>query len=151
MKSKNIILLFIGLFFSTFLVAQNVKQNKSAHWGNRHVKSSSKGGKPTNAIGYLSEGNLAAFAKEDQLFKESLTPELEQLGITASDWNKAQDKLRDQWRLMNSKSFKKAIKELNQDIFSKHNCIAVYAEYGGKGGQKAMTIYDKKTWESLPE
>ena len=141
------------LFVATSFIAQgqNVKQNKSADWGNRHVKSSSKGGQPDNAVGYLSEGNLAYFSSNDSLFLEQITPELIELGITESNWQTVQDKLRSRWSLTNNKDFKKAIQELNDEIFYKHNCVAVYAEYGGKGGQKAVTIYTKEVWDSLPD
>ncbi|AZQ65085.1 hypothetical protein EI427_22990 [Flammeovirga pectinis] len=150
MKKLQIFLLFLGVLISSLSFAQNVKQNKSANWGNRHVKSSSKGGKPENAIGYISEGNLAAFSDKDSLFLEALTPELKALGITTSEWEGIQNKLRTSWTLTKKSTFKKAIDELNKEVFSNHNCIAVYAEYGGKGGQKAMTVYSKETWDLLP-
>ena len=136
---------------ASYSYSQGVNQKKSANMGNRHVKSSSKGGMPDNAIGYLSEGNLAFFSSADSLFLEDLTPELESLGITQKEWTSVQSKLRERWTLTNNADFKKAIEELNQELFSKHNCVAVYAEYGGKGGQKAMTIYTKEVWESLPD
>ncbi|MBB6462638.1 hypothetical protein [Flammeovirga kamogawensis] len=150
MKKLHIVLLFLGVLISSLSFAQNVKQNKSANWGNRHVKSSSKGGKPDNAVGYLSEGNLAAFSDKDSLFLEDLTPDLEDLGITTSEWESIQNKLRTCWTLTKKAAFKKAIDELNNEIFSNHNCVAVYAEYGGKGGQKAMTVYSKEAWNLLP-
>lgn len=144
-------LLILSVLFSTLSFGQNVKQNKSADWGNRHVKSSSAGGQPENAVGYLSEGNLAYFSSTDSLFLEQLTPELKKLGITESEWEYVQDKLRSRWSLTNNSDFKKAIQELNDEIFYKYDCVAVYAEYGGKGGQKAMTIYTKEVWDSLPD
>lgn len=148
---KTTSLFILSILFSTLSFGQNVKQNKSADWGNRHVKSSSKGGQPDNAVGYLSEGNLAYFSSKDSLFLEQLTPELKELGITESKWESVQNKLRSRWTLTNNKDFKLAIQELNDEIFYKHNCVAVYAEYGGKGGQKAMTIYTKEVWDSLPD
>ena len=48
-------------------------------------------------------------------------------------------------------NFKAAIEQLNTTLFNAKGCHAVYAEYGGKGGQKAMTVYTKEVWDSLPE
>ena len=148
---KILFCLIIFLFSLNSVSSQNVNQSKSAKMGNRHVKSSDKGGKPDNAVGFVSEGNLAFFSNKDSLFLEDLDPDLEAMGVTKEDWSGVQNKLRDRWTLLDNADFKKAIDELNQDLFFKHDCIAVYAEYGGKGGQKAMTIYTKEVWKSLPE
>ena len=91
---KTVSLFILSILFSTISFGQNVKQNKSADWGNRHVKSSDKGGQPDNAVGYLSEGNLAYFSSKDSLFLEQLTTELKKLGITESSWKSVQNKLR---------------------------------------------------------
>ena len=70
--------------------------------------------------------------------------------MTEEDWAKVQKTLQDAWHLIGTGAFREAIEQLNEEIFSKHGCIAVYAEYGGKGGQKAMTVYTLAVWGSLP-
>ena len=96
------------------------------------------------------EGTLALFSGKEKRFGEPLDPDLRELGVTDEDWAKVQQKLQDAWHLMGTRKFKEAIGQLNEEIFSKYECIAVYAEYGGKGGQKAMTVYTLVVWESLP-
>lgn len=129
--------------------AVGVKQSQSSNWGNRHVKSSANGGKPDNAVGFLSEGNLALFKESESKFVEPLDPQLKELGVTVEDWELVQNRLRESWHLVGSKNFKNVIEELNKELFSKYGCVAVYAEYGGKGGQKAMTVYTQEVWNSL--
>ena len=142
-------IVLLGLF--QFGNAQGVNQKKSANMGNRHVKSSAKGGMPDNAVGYASEGNLAAFSNRDSLFIEPLDSKLQDLGISGDDWKKIESRLRDSWAAIGNDALKKTISQLNEDYFFKIDCIAVYAEYGGKGGQKAMTVYTLKVWNTFPD
>ena len=136
-----------------FAIAKSVgaRQSQSAKWGSRHVRSSANGGKPENAVGFASEGNMALFKDKSSRFSEPLDPQLEKLGISEEDWRMVQNKLRNRWRQMGNKDFKEAINELNEELFFKNGCVAVYAEYGVKGGQKAMTIYTQEVWDSLPK
>ena len=130
------------------------KQTKSASWGNRHCKSSGGGGKPDNAVGFACEGNFAIAKKDNEKFVEPLDPELGTLGVTETEWVSAINKLRDAHKACplsgGGTEFKAAIEQLNITLFSAKGCRAVYAEYGAKGGQKAMTVYTEKVWESLP-
>jgi len=105
-----------------------IKQTQSAKWGNRHVESSVYGGKPKNAVGFASEGNMAILQKISDKFIESLDSQLESLGISEEDWKIIQDKLRNSWNLFGNRNFKKSINELNEEFFSGRGCIAVYAE-----------------------
>lgn len=136
-----------------YMVTQSVgvKNSKGSNWGNRHVKSSANGGKPENAVGFASEGNVAVLKSSSSKFAEALDQQLKAMGISEEDWQMVQTKLRDRWHLMGSKDFKKAIDELNEDLFFKKGCVAVYAEYGPKGGQKAMTVFTQTVWDALPE
>ena len=125
-------------------------QSQTASLGNRHVKSSADGGKPDNAIGYASEGNLAAVGNKENMFTEPLDPALREKGVTEEDWRMVQTTLRERWHLMGTGDFEKAIAELDESLFFQKGCVAVYAEYGAKGGQKAITIYTREVWDSLP-
>ena len=125
----------MGIFKST--------QTKSASWGNRHCKSSGSGGKPDNAVGFISEGS--PFKTR---FLEELDPKLAVMGVTAEEWSGVQEQLREAYGIFKS-GFKAAIERLNESLFVGKGCIAVYAEYGK--GQKAMTVYAEEVWDSLPE
>ena len=126
----------MGVFEST--------QTKSASFGNRHCKSSANGGKPDNAVGFISEGS--PFKTR---FVEELDPELAAMGVTAEEWAGVQTTLRESYGVIIKKGFKKAITTLNESLFIPKGCFAVYAEYGK--GQQAVTIYTKAVWDSLPE
>ena len=128
------------------------KQTKSASWGNRHCKSSANGGKPDNAVGFACEGNFAIAKKDDQKFVETLDTQLKEKGVTDTEWMSAIGKLREAHKAVGgTDTFKEAIAQLNTTLFSGKGCHAVYAEYGGKGGQKSMTVYSKDVWDALPE
>jgi hypothetical protein len=128
------------------------KQSKSASWGNRHCATQSRGGKPDNAVGFASEGNFAIAKKDHEKFVEPLDAQLMALGVTDTEWASAVGKLREAHSAVGGGSnFKAAIEQLNTTLFNAKGCHAVYAEYGGKGGQKAMTVYTKEVWDSLPE
>ena len=92
---------------------------------------------------------MALFKGKSSKFSEPLDPQLEKLGISEEDWRMVQNKLRNRWHQMGNKDFKEAINELNEELFFINDCVAVYAEYGWKGGQKAMTIYTQEIWDSL--
>ena len=70
--------------------------------------------------------------------------------MTEAEWQQAQEKIRTAWGVIFKKDFKKAINELNESLFEPKDCIAVYGEYGGKGGQACMTVYSKQQWNFLP-
>lgn len=130
------------------------RHSKGASWGNRHVASSCRGGCPGNAIGYTQEGDCAIFKSKRSLFLESLNPRLAAHGITEEDWDRVIEELRDAWasnRFFIKFKLMKKIKELNVTFFHRHECHAVYAEYGPKGGQAAMTIYSMEAWKRLSE
>ena len=134
-----------------------VNQYQSASWGNRHVYSSHNGGMPTNAVGFLSEGNFAIARAQEARFVEPLTSELRELGLTEENWAMCQDKLRHAYCIINPaafssrNSYSEAIATLNDLVFREKKCHAVYAEYGGKGGQAAMTVYTQEQWDKLPK
>ena len=125
----------MGIFKST--------QTKSASRGNRHCRSSASGGKPDNAVGFISEGS--PFKTR---FLEELDPESAAIGVTADEWSGVQEQLREAYGITKS-GLKAAIESLNESLFTAKGCIAVYAEFGK--GQKAMTVYTKEVWDSLPE
>ena len=127
-----------------------VNNNRDASWGNRHVGDSVKGGRPANAVGFAGEGNLAAFKRKDKRFTNPLDPLLKEQGITDEEWAEILEGLRSSWGRISKKAFKAKIVEFNEKFFHPKNLKAVYAEYGGKGGQAAMTVYTLKVWKSLP-
>ena len=71
--------------------------------------------------------------------------------MTAPEWANAIKQLRDVHKACGGgNQFKEEIEVLNTSLFGAKGCHACYAEYGGKGGQKAMTVYASAVWESLP-
>jgi hypothetical protein len=125
------------------------KQTKSASWGNRHCKSSSGGGKPDNAVGFASEGNLAILKGASEKFTEPLDPQLKALGVSEEEWASAINKLRDAHKAVGGGGkFKEEIEQLNTTLFSGKGCKAVYAEYGG-GNPYGQTVYPNAVWEAL--
>ena len=140
----------MGMFYST---ETGVNQYQSSSMGNRHVYSEANGGKPLNAVGYMSEGNFAVAKSKEARFVEPLTPELKELGVTEENWTMCQGKMQEAYTCISitKSEFKDAIATLNDLVFKPVNCHAVYAEYGAKGGQAAMTVYTQEQWDKLPK
>merc|ERR1719499_1080154 len=130
------------------------KQNQSASWGNRHVANSASGGRPENAVGFLSEGNFAVGKSKENRFAETYEEQALQLGtcgVTKEDWEIIRSRLQNKWKVVFKGDFKKEIQKLNDEVFVPKGLRAVYAEYGAKGGQAAVTIYTQEQWDKLPK
>merc|ERR1711879_137284 len=108
-----------------------VKQSQSASWGNRHVADGGKGGRPENAVGYLSEGDMAA-VKGGQ-FAETFAEQALQLGssgLTEEEWAQIQERLRTAWGRFSKKNYCAEIKKIDEEILKPKGLTGVYAEYG---------------------
>jgi len=124
-------------------IGMSCTQSKSAMAGPRHVCSRS-GGKPTNAIAFADGAGTGAFTDPCPLI-------LEHRGVNVNEWSHCLHRLRDTWDMESSAGLVRTIENLNREVFKPNDMVAVYAEYGmSERSYKAMTVYTKEIWDSLP-
>ena len=131
--------------------------SKNAAYGNRHCKSSSRGGCPDAALIWVGEGNMAITKNKDQLFLYygdydcygNHAAALAQHKIDNDTWDAIIKRLQDKHGIISKKALKKEIEAINSEVFDEQGLIAVYGEYGPKGGQACMCVYKKAAFEQL--
>ena len=126
--------------------------SKNAAYGNRHCKSSTNGGCPETALVWVGEGNMAVTKKKDQLFLfygdddsyEKRAAALMENKLDKETWDAIIKRLQEKHGKIFKKALKKEIEAINSEVFDEKGLIAVYGEYGMKGGQSCMCVEDKK-------
>ena len=131
--------------------------SKNADYGNRHSANGCDGGCPKEGLIWVGEGNFAIskkkeerytyYGKEDSLM--SRTSDLDAAGIDQECWEGVILQLQENYCKVFKGDFKKCIENLNKEIFEHKGLIALYSEYGPKGGQSAMCVYKKEAFEKL--
>ena len=129
--------------------------SKNADYGNRHTLDSTDGGCPKEALVWVGEGNFAIgmkteerycyYGKNDSYINRA--NDLEAAGINQECWEGIIKRLQAKYCKLFKGDFKKEIESLNQEIFDPKGLIAIYSEYGGKGGQSAMCVVKKEVFE----
>ena len=136
-----------------------VGHRKGSSHGARHTADTWYGGKPSDAVGWIGEGEWGSFLTMQ--FTAPLDPELAAKGIGEDDWEEICKLLRKgKGRFLFDATnpatgtydvygFSKAIKMVNEQYLEKAGCIGVYSEY--RNGMKAMAVFTKEAWDAKPE